>query len=102
MDATQRTTLIRALLDRARSPDGRAAAARQLASEDDALDALLQVAQADEEDDPVAYAAGAAVAEILWRKQQVYEAPLAFFNGPAYLGFDATVASHQSGQPRHP
>jgi hypothetical protein len=100
MDTAQVTKLIRVLFDGSGLPDERVAAAEQLGSEDEqtAMDAVLQVATADGEDETVATAAGVALAEILLRRNQIYDAPLAMFSGPAYLGFDETVARYQRNQ----
>jgi len=100
MHAAHVTKLIRVLLNGTGLMDERVAAAGQLGLEDvqTAMDAVLQVATADGEDEAVATAAGVALAEILLRRNQIYDAPLAMFSGPAYLGFDATVARYQRDQ----
>jgi hypothetical protein len=90
---------IQALHDRNSPTETRVLVAGELGADgsEAALNALLAVAEADNEDGPVANAAGAAIAEILLRRDRVYEAALAMFNGPAYLGFDEAVARHQRG-----
>jgi hypothetical protein len=99
MSEDQLRQMVRLLLDSERSAEERTDASTWLArsDDDDALDTLLTVAQADGEDPTVARAAGAGVAKILWRHGRHPEAPLAHFNSEAYLGFDETIASHQRG-----
>jgi hypothetical protein len=61
---------------------------------------LLYAAAADTQDDArVLHAVGEAIALILLRQGAVGAAPLWEFAGPAYLGFDATVAQSQAIAP---
>jgi hypothetical protein len=101
MSATTRAEQVAILCDRQGSDERRMAAARSLGAHagSDALDSLYAAA-ADTRDDPrVLHAVGEAIALILLRLDQVHAAPLWDFAGPAYLGFDATVASAQQHTP---
>jgi hypothetical protein len=75
----------------------RVIAAKHLARSDAivVLDALLCVARDEQAPEWLAFAAGESIAAILMRRSVPTEALLADFTGPAYLGFDETVASYE-------
>ena len=66
--------------------------------EETALEALLRVAQEDDEDASVSRAAGNSIARILVRTGDVDRVPLYNFNEDAYLAYDEAIGRHQ--QPR--
>ena len=84
------------LLDQTLSVAERVGAARCLGdlNAEEALAALLDVAQNASEDDVVSRSAGESLARILVRRAAIAGAPLHSFTGPAYLGFDDAVTSH--------
>jgi hypothetical protein len=97
MSSATQAEQVAILCDRHSSDERRMAAARSLGARagSDAL-ASLYVVAADTRDDPrVLHAVGEAIALILLRLDQVHAAPLWDFAGPAYLGFDTTVAFAQ-------
>jgi hypothetical protein len=89
--------LLRMLLDESAQPNQRADAARRLAgwSTHDVLDALLQVAQADNADESVSRAVGKSIAEVLIRRDEVDHVPLHDFNGDAFLAYDEVIGRRQ-------
>jgi hypothetical protein len=85
------------LSDRHNGHERRIAAARLLGARasGDTLTVLYAAAADTQDDSGVLYAVGEAIALIVLRLNQVHAAPLWDFAGPAYLGFDTTVASAQ-------
>ena len=93
--------LLRALLDRRAEPVSTIAAAQRLAKFDsqDALDALLHVAQEQDAAEPLSRAAGESIAKILIRRGAVDQVPLHDFTEGAYLGYDETIARYLRSVP---
>jgi hypothetical protein len=95
---TQETSrLMHTLLDKSVAPMYRADAARHLAdwSTQDVLQALLRVAQEDDEDEMVSCAVGESIGKILIQRQEIDRAPLHDFNGSAYLAYDEAIGRYR-------
>ena len=73
-----------------------------LARSDSALlEALVHVAQAEDEDDTVSRAAGESIALILVRSGDIDRVPLHDFSQGAYLAYDETISRYQHSHASH-